>query len=449
MQEFKNFQEAVDYLDSLDSVETSPEDRNLRRVFRLDRMRKILEAACRNVGDPSTLRVVHVAGTKGKSSVVNLLSSMLVEASVNVGTFTSPHVSTIRERITIKGTPLEEDLFRELVWHVASRTEPLMEEIRPTYFETLTACAVVAFLRWKVDVAVMEIGIGGRLDCTNVLPNVACAITSVGMDHRHLLGDTPEMIAREKAGIIKGSPVVTARQKEEVLKVIESRCEETGSPLFRVGRDITLGRRRALPSGQEVTVTTWKREYNNLFLPIRGMMQHENVAVALGLLELLEETCGTRVSKADVRRALKLARMPGRIEMLETSPRIIIDGAHNPQSMENLVHHLEHEVPHERIIAVVGMAKDKEISDCLRMLCRVADSIHLTSVDTSRAASTAELAAAVPEDFPREHVHETKLPEEALKRALGEASEEDIVVVTGSFYLAGTLRNTLLEKGME
>lgn len=445
MPKCETFEDAGKYLDTLASLEAKPADTNLRRLMRLDRMKEFLALACCDVGDPYSLKVVHVAGTKGKGSVVAMITAMLTEANFRVGAYTSPHVTSVEERISIGGHCISRDRFVDLL----SKTTTAIEEsckLQPTYFEILTVCALRAFLEDKTDVAILEIGLGGRIDCTNIMPNVACAITNISIDHTEWLGDDIASIAREKAGVIKGSPVVSARQKPEALDVIKEVSEEKGSPLLIIGEDVRLGSREVLEEGQKVSVSTWKRDFHDLILPLRGVRQHENLGVALGVIEILGEREDMDVQSTEVRRALRSVRIPARMEFFPGRPGLIIDGSHNEASIENLVHHIRHDVAPARVITIFGMASDKKVSACLGMACSVSDLMVLTEIGNSRSVSVEELETLLPEDLPMENVRGVTDPAAAYQIAVDESGPDDLIVCMGSFYLAGIVRALVLEQ---
>ena len=250
----------------------------------------------------------------------------------------------------------------------------------------------------------------------------------------------------EKAGVIKGSPVVCARQKPEVLDVIGKACVEKGSPLLMVGEDIKLGQREVSPEGQKVSISTWKRDFHDLGLPLRGARQHENLGVALGMIEVLGEREGLEIRPKEVRRALRSVRIPARIEFFPGKPAIIIDGAHNEASVENFVHHIQHDVKPSRMVSIFGMARDKKVAGCLGMLCSISDLIVLTETGSPRSASTDELKSMLPEDFPEDRVRADADAAVAYNMALDEAGPDDLVVCLGSFYLAGAVRTLVLER---
>jgi dihydrofolate synthase/folylpolyglutamate synthase len=445
MPNLETYEEAVVYLNSLASVEAHPDDPKLRRVLRLERMKDLMEPACADVGDPYSLKAVHVAGTKGKGSVASMLTAMLTEANFNVGTYTSPHVTHVEERIAVAGRPVSRGELHNLLSAVSSSIEK-SSAVQPTYFEIMTTCAIRAFLERKVDIAVLEVGLGGRLDSTNILPNVACAITNISIDHTDYLGDTLKQIAREKAGVIKGAPVVSARQKPEAMEVLRETCESTGSPLLVVGKDIGLGERDVMGNTQNVSVSTWRREFHDLNLSVRGARQHENLGVALGIIELLEEREGLAVETQEVRRALRSVRIPARLEFFPGAPSIIIDGAHNEASIENLIHHVRLDVEARRIVTIFNIARDKKVKECLAMVCSVSSVLILTQTSNPRSCSIGELEAALPDDFPEENVRKAADPTAGFSLALEESEPEDLLLVTGSFYLAGVLRAIVLDR---
>lgn len=445
MPQLDTYEKAEAYLDSLGSLEKNMDDPQLRRKMRMERMGELLAAGCAGAGDPASLKVVHVAGTKGKGSVVTMLSAMLAEAGLSVGSYLSPHVTAVEERICLGVRSVAPDRLRQLLSDVSTGIEAA-SALEPTYFEVLTICAIRAFLEESVDIAVLEVGLGGRLDCTNALGNIGCAITSISIDHTDLLGDTISAIAREKAGIIKGGAVVSAAQTPEAMEVISEVCREKGSVLHSVGGDIALLDRNVSAQHQKVSVATWKREFRDLVLPLRSVRQHENVAVALGLLEIIEEETGIRVETARIGEALRRVRLPARIEFFPGDPPVVIDGSHNEASVRNLLDHIRDDIKPARTIAVFGMARDKKISQCLEMLCSQADVVILSASPNNRAASPEELIELMPPAFPSDRVRTVSDPQNAYRAALAEAGPDDLIVCLGSFYLAGDIRSTLLKE---
>jgi dihydrofolate synthase/folylpolyglutamate synthase len=412
-------------------------------VFGLSRMNKLLD----HCGNPhERLRAVHIAGTKGKGSTAAMLASILRRAGLRVGLYTSPHIYDVRERIQIDGEWIPEDA----VVRWLNELRPYLdvaakggETYAPTFFETFTVIAFLHFLDQATDVAIFEVGLGGRLDATNVLRPLACAITPVSFDHTDKLGNTLDRIAGEKAGIVKeGVPVVCGVQQPEALHVIRSRCSERDAPLHVVGEDVTLTGESTAPFqcgglSPSFAVRTWRREIGELSVPLLGRHQRENAAVAVGLADLLCEA-EIEVPDAAVRDGLAAVRWPGRIQIVAENPEVIIDGAHNPASVTVLLDALA-ELPERRTIFVFGAAADKDIPTMLSLLAPAADAFVFTRTANPRAAEPMRLLGILAQlgaDAPAESA---ATPAEALDRARSLTAPGDRIVVCGSMYLAGDL----------
>lgn len=400
-------------------------------VFGLSRMKSILE----HCGEPHLkLTAVHVAGTKGKGSTAAMLASMLAASGRKIGLYTSPHLVDIRERIQVGG----EWIPRETVTRFLDQLRPYLdraskggETYAPTFFEIFTTIAFLHCLEQHVDLAIFEVGLGGRLDATNVLMPKACAITPVSFDHTDKLGTELGQIAREKAGIIKpGVPVVSGAQHAEAMDVISARCAEMGAPLRVVGRDISV---EAEADGA-FSVRTWRRELDGLTLPLPGRHQRENAATAVGLAELLAER-GLDVPDECVRRGLASVAWPGRIQTVSAEPEIIVDGAHNPASVAVLTETLA-AFPRKKTIFVIGIARDKDIPKMLELLAPYGDEFVVTKTGNPRAAEPEDLKGLL-EGLCSKPVHAAATPAEALELACACATPGDRICVTGSMYLAG------------
>jgi len=398
-------------------------------VFGLSRMNKLLE----HCGNPHLdLRAAHIAGTKGKGSTAAMLASVLAEAGHTVGLYTSPHVLDIRERIQINGQWIGEDDVTRLLGCLHPYLEVAKrggDTYAPTFFETFTVIAFLHFLERNVDLAVVEVGLGGRLDATNVLRPDACAITPVSFDHTDKLGTELPKIAWEKAGIIKpGVPVVSGVQRPEALAVIRDKCVEQGAPLHVVGGDITI----AAEAGGVFSVKTWRRRLDGLTV---GRHQRENAATALGLAELLCE-CGFRIGDEHIRRGLASVKWPGRIQTVAESPEVIVDGAHNPASVAVLVDVLAG-LPKKKTVFVFGVAADKAVASMLTLLARHGDEFIFTRTGNPRAAEPEELKAMLAEIDPAKCARTFDRPADALEAATSRAAPDHRICVTGSMYLAG------------
>jgi dihydrofolate synthase/folylpolyglutamate synthase len=437
-----DYNDATAYLDSFVNFERRPPDAAMRDAMSLERVRELLA----ELGSPhARLRCLHVAGTKGKGSTAAMAESALRAAGYRTGLYTSPHLVDLRERIRVDGRPIPPDDFAALV----ERTRPGLERIQakadatppgeyyrpPTYFEVMTHLAFLCFEEANVDVAVLEVGMGGRLDATNVVTPAACAITSVSIDHTAILGSTLAAIAREKAGILKsGVPCVVAPQPEEAAASIRSVAEEVGVPLWLVGEDVTLER----AGGGAFDVRTPGRTYENLTIPLQGAHQRENAAVAVGLVDLGRRAGFGRVTPDAVREGLARVSWPGRVQRVAEAPATFLDGAHNPASVRVLVRALAELLPPGRRVYVLAVANDKDWRGMIEVLAPSAGAIVATTSGNPRAVAPADLAECaraagverveVEEDAPR-----------ALDLARRIAGTDGSVVATGSLYLVGLL----------
>ena len=448
---FRSYQEAVDFLSQGPDLERlTPDNRHPLPSFNLERVERLLAHA----GSPQEgPKVVHVAGTKGKGSTASMIARFLEEAGCRVGLFTSPHLIHLEERIKINGDTIP----KEEVCRLLGRLKDYVEGERkrdindsPTFFEILTALGLMYFSGpppGGVDWAVLEVGMGGRLDATNVVTPRVSVITEIGMDHTEFLGATLREIALEKAGIIKeGVPVVSSLGSEEALAVVEERCREKGSPHYLVGRDIEVTSVRGIPlEGVECNVSTWAREYRGLRIPLLGNHQARNCACALGVMEVLAGGGSIKWSgepEKIVRRALTHLRCPARIEVVSREPLTILDSAHNVPSMRALAETLKRDVPFKRLILVLGLARDKDIDGILREIVPLADELILTSSGYPRAAEPGLLGEKVMGLFGRRALVVGEV-ERAMEEAKRLARPGDCICVTGSFYLAGRVMGVM------
>ena len=373
----------------------------------LDRMREAL----RRLGDPHlAVPTLHVAGTNGKGSTCAFTESALRAGGLKTGLYTSPHLVHFCERIRIGFQPIEE-----------ARACALLERIGPlgdlTFFEVVTLMAFLAFAEERVDVAVIEVGLGGRLDATNVVQPLACAITPLGLEHTQYLGPTLTDVAREKAGILKpGIPAVSAGQPLEAARVL-------GDRVLRPGRDYVFESRDDRPFCYQGP--RWRLRPRTLGLG--GHHQRANAALAAALLE-----CTELVTAADVERGLENARWPGRLEAVAERPLVLLDGAHNPHAMRALVRSLRGRKLH----LVFAALQDKDAGAMLAALAPVAASVHYCALDTPRGRAPEELAALVPGSISPD-------PLAALESARKAAGSQGEVLVCGSLYLVGELRAAL------
>ena len=436
---FTTYDEALNYLYRFTDYERMAKPRDAATsAFGLARMNQLL-AFLENPG--ANLRVVHIAGTKGKGSTAAMTAAMLQRAGARVGLYTSPHVESVRERIMVNGTWIAED---RVVAHLNRMYPYLQESLKtnekytPTFFEIFTAMAFADFLGEGVDFAVLEVGLGGRLDATNVVTPAVCAITRIGYDHTDKLGDTLTLIASEKAGILKpGVPAVVAPQEPEALAAIRQRARNLGVPLHLVGQEIALAE-----AGACFTVATPRRRYPHLAVPLVGQHQHVNAAVAIGLAEEAAEATPWRLTPEAAREGLAALRWRARIETIAERPRVIVDGAHNVDSARTLMATLTGEFAFRRVLFVIGIAMDKDVDAFLREVLPRASFVVFTRSQNPRAA--------VPDDLVRRaraicgvEAAACEPPGAALALARSRAEPDDLVCVTGSFYIAGEVLDAL------
>jgi len=406
------------------------------RVYRLGRMEELLS----QFGHPQrAFASVHVAGTKGKGSVTAMTEAILRAAGYRTGMYTSPHLHTFRERIQAEGRPIAEEDVARLV----ERMLPVLDA-RPevTVFEVITALAMYYYAELGVQIGVFEVGLGGRLDATNVLAPLVSVITSLSLDHVKVLGGTLEAIAREKAGIIKpGVPVVTAPQKREAMEVVRRTAAERGAPLVEVGRDWRWRSRGASADGQRLDVfrrgSERAPEYVDLRMPLLGMHQLENACAAVAAVEVLRER-GVAVTEDAVRRGLERVEWPGRLEVLGRRPWVLVDGAHNVYSMERMLSAVGALIPYRRLILIVGIGVTHSPRELLAVMLPAAATVFATHSRHVKATPPEELAALV-ERLGRRAVV-THSVAEALSAALDAATPDDLVLTTGSLFVVAEAR---------
>lgn len=402
------------------------------------------------LGNPHRhLRVIHIGGTNGKGSTAVMVAKVLEAAGYRVGLFTSPHIHSYTERYMINGEPISKEKFAELL----TRIRPLLEQMvqdgheHPTEFEVCTALAFLYFFEEKVDFLVLEVGLGGAIDSTNVVENpLVSVITNVTFDHMDYLGRTIREIATVKAGIIKpGGHVVTAAEDPQALEVIAARCRENKASLLRVGKEITWELKEATPDGTAFHLQSPWGSYRDLWVPLAGQYQGKNAATALGVLEILRNVHGVRLGfPEDLRRGFASSRWPARLELLSKTPGILVDVSHNHDGARTLRAALEGIYRYRRLILVMGMLGDKEREKVVAELAPLADTVIITRPISPRAGDWQKLA-----DEARRYVSRVHLIEEicdAVDAALQAAGPEDLVCITGSFYMVSDARAYLLKK---
>ena len=377
---------------------------------------------------------IHIAGTNGKGSVGALLESILLKAGLKVGFYTSPHLVSFTERFRINREAISKDTAASLIREVKgviSHKEP------PTFFEFTTAMTLLYFFRESVDIAIIEAGMGGRLDATNVIDPMVSIITTIGLDHQFFLGDTIGAIAQEKGGIIKkGVDLVTAVNQPPVVKLFESMCKKLNAPFWRVGQH---ARYRRLPSGLLGYYGLHKR-CKNLDLGLKGKFQYKNAAVALLASEILNKK-GIPISDEAIQKGLANPLWPGRLEEVSLHPTIILDGAHNPSAMRALAQAISHDLDFKRLVLVMGIMEDKDITNILAEIVPLAHRVIYTRPAYYRAANPQHIMDRA-KKFKKDG--EVKVPlSTAIERARMVADANDLIVITGSLFTVGEAKTYL------
>ncbi len=430
-----SYSKALRFLQTLADYERQRIVRYTSQNFDLDRMRLLLK----KLGNPhDQFRSVHVAGTKGKGSTCAMVASMVQAAGYKTGLYTSPHLIDIRERFQINGEMISQADFARLVRLV----EPIVARMRPTptFFDVLTAMAFKWFAEQKVELAVVETGLGGRLDSTNVLKPEVSAITSISKDHMAQLGGTVAKIAEEKAGIFKtGVPAVTVQQDPEVEAVLKRVAESIGTPLDIAGKSIEFSYRfessRLQGPHNRICLTTPNSKFEHLAVPMIGEHQAINCGLALSIVDRLK-TRGLAISDSRAMEGLSKTSVPGRMEMVSTTPRILVDCAHNAASLDAMMKAIGQHIPYDSMVVIFGCCADKDVSGMLERITSGADKVIFTKVNNIRSADPSELAAQYIERYGKMAQVAATL-EDALAIAYRAVTKEDLICITGSFYLVG------------
>ena len=419
----------------------------------LERVRQV----CELLGDPQrAYKVVHLTGTNGKTSTSRMVERLVREHGLRTGRFTSPHLTRVTERIAIDGEPISDERFVE-VWqdvapyvHLVDQRSAERGEPRLSFFEVFTVMAFAAFADAPVDVAIVEVGMGGRWDSTNVADGDVAVITPIAMDHERYLGDTLVEIASEKSGIVKdGATLVLASQQEDVEGVVLAAAAERGARVIREDVEIAVVERSVAVGGQLLTLRGTGGTYTDVFLPLHGEFQAHNALLALSATEALVAGGGA-LQPGIVEAAFADVDSPGRLEIVRTSPTVIVDGAHNPAGVEAMVGSLDEAFAFQRVVGVVGVMADKDPEGILSILEPVLDEIVVTAAGNARAMAPDELGEVAVDVFGEDRVHVVERLDEAVDLAAGLA-ERDVergaaVLVTGSILLVAEAR-ILLGRG--
>jgi len=423
------YQRSLDYLYGLEKF---------GMIFGLTKIEEILEA----VGNPHReIQAIHIGGTNGKGSTAAIIASILRKEGYRVGLYTSPHLIRFTERMKVNEKEIEKEEMADLTEWMRERIETAGIAPPFTFFDFTTAMVFLYFKQKMVDLAVLEVGLGGRLDSTNVIDPLLSIITNIGKDHQDVLGKGILRVAGEKAGIIKESrPLITAATQPKVLRLFSKICREKKAPFFKVGKEF----RYVLAGEGSFSYEGLHRKLWDLSLNLRGSHQMVNATTALGAMEILDDL-GYRVSNDAIVEGLKVVEWPGRLEMVSSSPRVLLDGAHNPEGALSLRESLEKDFQYHHLILLIGIMKDKDVHSILHSLSPLADHIIFTRPGTDRAASPALLRKALGRNGKKAEVIEDF--RKAIDRGLSLAGEEDILCITGSLYTVGEARSYFLPRG--
>ncbi|MFB0537316.1 MAG: folylpolyglutamate synthase/dihydrofolate synthase family protein [Anaerolineae bacterium] len=459
------YKEALDYIYSFTDYEKKSAYRYAPEHFDLGRVERLAAL----LDNPQhRFKAIHIAGTKGKGSTAAMIASILRAAGYRTGLYTSPHLHTFRERIQLDGQLISEEAVTDLI----EGLQPLVSQVEDlTTFEIMTALAFLYFAGQEADLAVLEVGMGGRLDATNIVTPLVAVITSLSYDHTPYLGNTLPLIAQEKAGIIKdGAVVVSAPQLPDAMVVIEETCQERGALLFRVGEQWTWQGGETNLEGQSFTVQlhspearseTFAQQHSNqlatqspnhltrydflsrgsrrhrYWIPLLGEHQLANATTAIAVTELLPGR-GVNISEEAIAQGLRQVRWPGRLEVLGHAPLLVVDGAHNADSAHKLAVALRKYFQYERLIFVFGASLDKDIDGMLRELLPLAHRVIVTQAEHPRATEVQSLKEALLaqgcEPLSSHNVAE------ALACALRLAQERDLICATGSLFVVAEVR---------
>lgn len=404
--------------------------------FGLSNILALIEA----LGNPHhKFRSVHITGTNGKGSTAAFIENILRKAGYRTGLYTSPHLVSFTERIRIDNVPVSEDIVVSLAERVRRVSNMIASQVggvfSPTFFEVTTAMAFSCFAEEGVELAVVEVGMGGRLDATNVITPLVSVITNIGMDHAEFLGDTLDKIAYEKAGIIKpGVPLVTGATQPEVLDVIEKTALERAAPVYRLNRDFMPHNARCRRPQTFGYQGIWKT-LDLVKINMIGRHQIDNACLSLAAVECLTRA-GLEIDDSAVLHGMESCRWEGRLELVSERPDIILDGAHNPPAAEALARAIrEMKSDYERIILVIGILSDKDYNSILSELVPLADHVIATRPEYSRALDHSVLAGAVQRFHGSvEAVEKLSVAIDMARRAAG---ERDLILITGSLYVVG------------
>lgn len=405
------------------------------------------------LGEPhKKLKIIHVAGTNGKGSTCSSISSILQSDGYKVGLYTSPHLVDFAERIKINHKPID----RKKVSELLERIKPYIEKVantpsynHPTFFEVITSMAFLYFFEEQVDFLVLEVGLGGRLDATNVCEPLISVITHIDYDHMDQLGNSLQEIAREKGGIIKPEGIViSSNQYEEVYNEIKKIAEEKNSLIYSVGREINYKIVKSDIKGVIFDLKGIYHEYKNLHTPLLGRHQADNSATAITAIEALKIR-GVNITEKAIRVGLEKVKWTGRLEIIQHKPILILDGAHNPNGVKVVRDALKEIFSYHRLILVLAIFADKDYKKMIQIIVPNADLIIATKTENSRATSPRIIAKEAAQYIDQNKIIVTENIPQAINCALSNSKEDDLICITGSLYTVGEAKRYFDIKNQE
>tara|TARA_R110000868_G_scaffold119469_2_gene316888 strand:+ start:208068 stop:209498 length:1431 start_codon:yes stop_codon:yes gene_type:complete len=440
---FVHHEAALDFLNSSVNFEQIHSHKISSQSFKLDRM----HALVKELGDPHlAVPVVHIAGSKGKGSTCAMLESCLRSSGYTTGLFTSPHLVDERERVSINGLMVGHDQFDDALSKCKDASISIEDEHgKATYFELLTALAFVVFAQEAVDIVILETGLGGRLDCTNVASPIVVGLTEIQLEHASVLGDTVELIAGEKAGIMKpGVPALSVPQSEAVTEVFRKQAESVGCELSVLGSDVLYSCRFQSTTSKgphsKVCVGQGAGCFEHMSVPLMGEHQGANCGLALAIILKLR-ACGFDLPERQIIAGLDRTSRDGRLERINDRPRVYIDGAHTPESVRETLKGIAQQVQFDSLIVVFGCSSDKRIDGMLEELTTRADKVVFTQTSTNaRACDAMELGKRFTE-LSGKSCEAYRTPTEAIQAAGKSLVTNDVLLILGSFYLAGEVKS--------
>jgi dihydrofolate synthase/folylpolyglutamate synthase len=424
------YSKTVEWLFSLQKFGSKPGLTNIRYLLR-------------QIGDPhKNFKTIHITGTNGKGTTTAIITSILQAADYKVGMFISPHLSSFTERITINGERIKSKAVVDIIEGFKSIIDEMVEnpELRhPTFFEVITAIAFQHFSKQEVDFAVLEVGMGGKLDATNVVQALISVITNVSLEHTYVLGNSVLEIAEKKAGIIKkGGVLITATQVDGVYNLLSTVCEKVGSRIFHVGNDLKFNRLSRNLDGQCFHIDGIFGSYDRLFIPLLGKHQILNATSAVGAIEALKYH-EIEIPVKAIQQGIRNVKWPGRLEIVQENPLVVIDGAKDIEAMRAIKESLLEDFLYPKRVAVVSISSDKNIPKMIQHLAQAVDSFIITTHSVMGRAAEPETISNEIEKHSKPYRIETDL-KKAVQRAIDIAGKEGMVLIIGSVFLAGEAR---------